>query len=210
MNYLYNSNKYTQLVAFFLHCFFNKTVEANQLSTDPKFNTVVTRHPSAGLTAVTAETLEEWGTAVATGVEKLDPVRGAPALRELLQLCAPRAAAPDTTSFVICARLYALQVHSSPPAGTFLTTSTTCRYIPHHLQVQTSPPPPPQIYTSPFTTSATCRDLPHHLHYLLRALSALLAHILLNSFVFDIFMIMETLISGCSWIFNMADSATGC
>ncbi|CAH0400452.1 unnamed protein product [Chilo suppressalis] len=68
---------------------------------------------TAGLTAVTPETMEDWGTCLATGVEKLEPNRGASLLNSLLQLCAPTVtpeAHPDKdASFVVCARLYALQ-----------------------------------------------------------------------------------------------------
>lgn len=66
------------------------------------------------MTKVTAETLEDWGTSLATGVEKLDPLRGAPVVSALMQLCAPQPAADTAqdkdTSFIVCARLYALQV----------------------------------------------------------------------------------------------------
>lgn len=59
--------------------------------------------------------MEDWGTCLATGVEKLDPRRGSKVLEGLLQLCAPAPTHPDSdpdqdTSFVVCARLYALQV----------------------------------------------------------------------------------------------------
>ncbi|XP_073950503.1 proteasome activator complex subunit 4-like isoform X2 [Choristoneura fumiferana] len=72
---------------------------------------------SIGLTAVTPETNEDWGTCVATGVVKLDPYRGRSVLARLLKLCVPPAAAPtdpdpdpdQATTFVVCARLYALQ-----------------------------------------------------------------------------------------------------
>uniref|UniRef100_A0A2A4JML8 Proteasome activator complex subunit 4 C-terminal domain-containing protein n=1 Tax=Heliothis virescens TaxID=7102 RepID=A0A2A4JML8_HELVI len=68
----------------------------------------------AGLTSVTPETLEDWGTCVATGVEKLDPTRGHQVLTMLLDLCAPQSRGSDSdtdsdTSFSVCARLYALQ-----------------------------------------------------------------------------------------------------
>ncbi|CAG9565396.1 unnamed protein product [Danaus chrysippus] len=66
----------------------------------------------AGLTSVTPETMEDWGTCLATGVEKMDPIRGSEVLRRLVELCAPRASGDwdnEHTSFVICARLYALQ-----------------------------------------------------------------------------------------------------
>ncbi|XP_035449064.2 proteasome activator complex subunit 4B isoform X2 [Spodoptera frugiperda] len=67
-----------------------------------------------GLTSVTPETLEDWGTCVATGVEKLDPTRGRQVIEGLVQICAPRSRTRDNepdvdTSFSICARLYALQ-----------------------------------------------------------------------------------------------------
>ncbi|KAF9405402.1 hypothetical protein HW555_013842 [Spodoptera exigua] len=66
------------------------------------------------LTSVTPETLEDWGTCVATGVEKLDPTRGRQVIEGLVQICAPRSRTRDSepdvdTSFSICARLYALQ-----------------------------------------------------------------------------------------------------
>ncbi|XP_031770190.1 proteasome activator complex subunit 4B-like isoform X2 [Galleria mellonella] len=85
---------------------------------------------TTGLTSVTVETMEDWATSVVMGMERVDPLRAAPVLRALLALCAPPApaAAADTnadtstatpaapaapvdtdTSFVICARLYALQ-----------------------------------------------------------------------------------------------------
>ncbi|XP_063387134.1 proteasome activator complex subunit 4B-like isoform X1 [Cydia fagiglandana] len=68
---------------------------------------------SAGLTSVIPETMEDWGTSLASGVVKLEPARGGGVLRALLQLCAPPASSaqdPDQhTSFVVCARLYALQ-----------------------------------------------------------------------------------------------------
>ncbi|KAL0869183.1 hypothetical protein ABMA27_007467 [Loxostege sticticalis] len=68
---------------------------------------------STGLTTVTPETMEDWGTCLATGVEKLDPNRGGRVLRALMELCAPPAHAhshPDRdASFLVCARLYALQ-----------------------------------------------------------------------------------------------------
>ncbi|XP_060805036.1 proteasome activator complex subunit 4B isoform X2 [Amyelois transitella] len=69
----------------------------------------------AGLTTVTPETMDDWGTSLGMGLEKLDPLRGAIVIKSLLQLCVPPAkqdldVTPDThASFVICARLYALQ-----------------------------------------------------------------------------------------------------
>ncbi|XP_053613915.1 proteasome activator complex subunit 4B-like isoform X2 [Plodia interpunctella] len=69
-----------------------------------------------GLTTVTPETMDDWGTALGMGLEKLDPLRGAIVIRTLLELCVPPAnnddldVAPDKhASFIICARLYALQ-----------------------------------------------------------------------------------------------------
>ncbi|CAH2094496.1 unnamed protein product [Euphydryas editha] len=102
----------------------------------------------AGLTAVTAETLEEWGTCVATGVEKMDPVRGAGVLRELRQLCAPPAAPASATpapavasSFVLCARLYALQGalgsmtwRTAPLAAKLLKQLEEANFIEHPYQ----------------------------------------------------------------------------
>ncbi|XP_059053279.1 proteasome activator complex subunit 4-like [Achroia grisella] len=101
----------------------------------------VVRILTTGLTSVTVETMEDWATCVAMGVDRMDPLRGAAVVRGLLSLCAPAApvapatpaapAAPEApedceaagpaapassaapadtdTSFVICARLYALQ-----------------------------------------------------------------------------------------------------
>ncbi|XP_052744002.1 proteasome activator complex subunit 4A isoform X2 [Bicyclus anynana] len=100
----------------------------------------------AGLTSVTAETMEDWGTCVATGLEKLDPIRGASVLRELLQLCAPPPAAGDAdpdhhTSFVVCARLYALQGalgsmswRTAPLAADLLRRLDAANFIQHPYQ----------------------------------------------------------------------------
>ncbi|CAH0756348.1 unnamed protein product [Diatraea saccharalis] len=68
---------------------------------------------TTGLTTVTPETMEDWGTCLATGVEKLEPNRAATLLNSLLDLCAPTVN-PEThpdrdVSFIVCARLYALQ-----------------------------------------------------------------------------------------------------
>ncbi|KAG6452438.1 hypothetical protein O3G_MSEX007632 [Manduca sexta] len=69
---------------------------------------------TTGLASVTPETMEDWGTCLATGVEKMDPCRGAGVLRRLMELCVPPPvqgdADPDQhTSFVVCAKLYVLQ-----------------------------------------------------------------------------------------------------
>ncbi|XP_028162350.1 uncharacterized protein LOC114354261, partial [Ostrinia furnacalis] len=76
-------------------------------------NQAVVEIITTGLTTVIPETMEDWGTALATGVEKLDPNRSAVVLRALMGLCAPPAhenAQPDSdASFLVCARLYALQ-----------------------------------------------------------------------------------------------------
>lgn len=71
---------------------------------------------------MTPETNDDWGTCVATGVVKMDPYRGRSVLARLLKLCVPPAAAPtdpdpdpdQATTFVVCARLYALQVTTNP------------------------------------------------------------------------------------------------
>ncbi|XP_047537196.1 proteasome activator complex subunit 4-like [Vanessa atalanta] len=100
----------------------------------------------AGLTAVTPETIEDWGTCVATGVEKMDPRRGAAVLRGLLQLCAPPPARGDSdpdqsTSFVLCARLYALQGalgcmswRAAPLAVELLKRLESANFIQHPYQ----------------------------------------------------------------------------
>ncbi|XP_034834096.1 proteasome activator complex subunit 4-like isoform X1 [Maniola hyperantus] len=100
----------------------------------------------AGLTSVTAETMEDWGTCVATGVEKLDPIRGSEVLKELLQLCAPPPALGDAdpdhhTSFVVCARLYALQGalgsltwRAAPLAAELLKRLDAANFIQHPYQ----------------------------------------------------------------------------
>ncbi|XP_028036645.1 proteasome activator complex subunit 4-like isoform X2 [Bombyx mandarina] len=68
----------------------------------------------AGLTSVTPETMNDWGTALATGMEKMDPLRGATVVQGIVDLAipppAPANADPDQkASFVVCARLHALQ-----------------------------------------------------------------------------------------------------
>ncbi|XP_050354061.1 proteasome activator complex subunit 4-like isoform X2 [Nymphalis io] len=102
----------------------------------------------AGLTAVTPETMEDWGTCLATGVEKMDPRRGAAVLRGLLELCAPPPARGDadpdpdhSTSFVICARLYALQGalgcmswRAAPLAAELLKRLDSANFIQHPYQ----------------------------------------------------------------------------
>ncbi|XP_039757771.1 proteasome activator complex subunit 4A-like isoform X2 [Pararge aegeria] len=99
-----------------------------------------------GLTSVTAETMEDWGTCVATGVEKLDPIRGSEVLKKLLQLCAPPPAVGDVdpdhhTSFVVCARLYALQGalgsmtwRTAPLAADLLKRLDAANFIQHPYQ----------------------------------------------------------------------------
>nr|XP_026489617.1 proteasome activator complex subunit 4B-like [Vanessa tameamea] len=100
----------------------------------------------AGLTAVTPETIEDWGTCVATGVEKMDPRRGAAVLRGLLELCVPPPAHGDSdpdrsTSFVLCARLYALQGalgcmswRAAPLAVELLKRLESANFIQHPYQ----------------------------------------------------------------------------
>ncbi|XP_072929954.1 proteasome activator complex subunit 4-like isoform X2 [Epargyreus clarus] len=101
---------------------------------------------NAGLTAVTPETMEDWGTCVATGVEKLEPRRGGVALQALMKLCtpppAPRDQDPDHhTSFVVCARLYALQGalgsltwRAAPLAAELLKRLDDANFIQHPYQ----------------------------------------------------------------------------
>ncbi|XP_041968894.1 proteasome activator complex subunit 4-like isoform X2 [Aricia agestis] len=96
-----------------------------------------------GLNSVTPETMEEWGTCVATGVERLCPRRAAPALAALLRASAPRDT-PDTDadgSFLICARLFALQGAFSslswrlaPLAAELLKTLEATDFIQHPYQ----------------------------------------------------------------------------
>lgn len=102
----------------------------------------------AGLTAVTPETMEDWGTCLATGVEKLDPRRGGDVLTALLDLCAPAAArdaadpaAEQDASFVVCARLYALQGalssltwRAAPLAAVLLRRLEAANFIQHPYQ----------------------------------------------------------------------------
>ncbi|CAB3245980.1 unnamed protein product [Arctia plantaginis] len=99
----------------------------------------------AGLTTVTAETLEDWGTSLATGVEKLDPLRGAPVVHALMQLCAPQPATDTAqdreTSFIVCARLYALQGalgslkwRAAPLAAQLLKRLEDANFIQHPYQ----------------------------------------------------------------------------
>lgn len=64
---------------------------------------------------MTPETMEDWGTCLATGFGKMDPMRGAVALKGVLKLCLPDPVQGDSdpnndTSFSVRARLYALQV----------------------------------------------------------------------------------------------------
>ncbi|CAG4953561.1 unnamed protein product [Parnassius apollo] len=100
----------------------------------------------AGLTAVTAETIEDWGTCLATGVEKLDPRRSGDILAALLDFCAPQKA--DATdhndqeaSFVVCARLIALQGalgtltwRTAPLAAELLKRLESTNFIQHPYQ----------------------------------------------------------------------------
>ncbi|KOB72978.1 Proteasome activator complex subunit 4 [Operophtera brumata] len=83
------------------------------------------------LSTITPETLDDWGTCMATGVDKLDPLRGGELLEGLVALCVPPASDRELdtdTSFIICARLFALQVTSRqrPRAGH--------RHVIHHLR----------------------------------------------------------------------------
>ncbi|XP_075982496.1 proteasome activator complex subunit 4-like isoform X2 [Anticarsia gemmatalis] len=99
----------------------------------------------AGLSSVTAETLEDWGTCMATGAEKLEPARGGNVLKALLQLCAPPPATqaePDQdASFIVCARLYALQGamgslrwRAAPLAAKLLQRLEEANFIQHPYQ----------------------------------------------------------------------------
>ncbi|CAH0594191.1 unnamed protein product [Chrysodeixis includens] len=99
-----------------------------------------------GLTSVIAETLEDWGTCVATGVEKLEPTRGYLVLSTLLQLCAPQPRHSDNepdrdSSFSVCARLYALQGalgslrwRAAPLAALLLRRLEEANFIQHPYQ----------------------------------------------------------------------------
>ncbi|KAJ8723976.1 hypothetical protein PYW07_007956 [Mythimna separata] len=99
-----------------------------------------------GLTSVTPDTLEDWGTCVATGVEKLDPTRGRQVLMALVNLCTPQARRGDNdpdidTSFSICARLYALQGalgslrwRAAPLAATLLKRLEEANFTQHPYQ----------------------------------------------------------------------------
>ncbi|XP_045502357.1 proteasome activator complex subunit 4-like [Colias croceus] len=64
-----------------------------------------------GLTAVIPDSTEDWNTCIVNAVEKMDPTRNTEVLKSLLQLCAPSLgdSTDQETSFVACARLYALQ-----------------------------------------------------------------------------------------------------
>ncbi|XP_013135427.1 PREDICTED: proteasome activator complex subunit 4-like [Papilio polytes] len=98
----------------------------------------------AGLTAVTAETIEDWGTCLATGVDRLDPRRSGRVLTALLDFCAPEsAAAPHDhqASFVLCARLIALQGaigtltwRAAPLAAELLKRLESTNFIQHPYQ----------------------------------------------------------------------------
>ncbi|CAH4031865.1 unnamed protein product [Pieris brassicae] len=95
-----------------------------------------------GLTAVIPETQEDWGTAMATAVDKMDPVRNGQVLERLLQLCSPppsAESAPDKeTSFVASARLYvfqgvlaALSWRAAPLAAELLKRLEAANFIQH-------------------------------------------------------------------------------
>lgn len=100
----------------------------------------------AGLSSVTPETMEDWGTCLATGVEKLDPRRGGEVLDTLLELCAPPPMRGDSdpdrdTSFAVCARLYALQGalgtltwRAAPLAAVLLRRLESANFIQHPYQ----------------------------------------------------------------------------
>lgn len=100
----------------------------------------------AGLSSVTPETMEDWGTCLATGVEKLDPRRGGEVLDTLLELCAPPPMRGDSdpdqdTSFAVCARLYALQGalgtltwRVAPLAANLLHRLESANFIQHPYQ----------------------------------------------------------------------------
>ncbi|CAK1553892.1 unnamed protein product [Leptosia nina] len=101
---------------------------------------------TAGLTAVIPETQEDWGTAVATAADKMDPVRNSEVLRALLQLCSPSPSTGDTTpdketSFVASARLYAFQGavttlswRAAPLAGELLERLEAANFIQHPFE----------------------------------------------------------------------------
>lgn len=101
----------------------------------------------AGLAAVTPETMEDWGTCLATGVEKLCPRRGADVLAALVEACAPAPADANAdacdgdASFVVCARLYALQGalgsltwRTAPLAAALLRRLDAANFIQHPYQ----------------------------------------------------------------------------
>ncbi|XP_013170818.1 PREDICTED: proteasome activator complex subunit 4-like isoform X2 [Papilio xuthus] len=99
----------------------------------------------AGLTAVTAETIEDWGTCLATGVDKLDPRRSGHVLSALLDFCAPQStdgtADDQQASFVLCARLIALQGalgtltwRAAPLAAELLKRLESTNFIQHPYQ----------------------------------------------------------------------------
>lgn len=100
----------------------------------------------AGLSSVTPETMEDWGTCLATGLEKLDPRRGGEVLDTLLELCAPPPMRGDSdpdqdTSFAVCARLYALQGalgtlawRAAPLAALLLRRLEAANFIQHPYQ----------------------------------------------------------------------------
>ncbi|XP_068618966.1 proteasome activator complex subunit 4-like isoform X2 [Battus philenor] len=99
----------------------------------------------AGLTAVTPETIEDWGTCLATGVDKLDPYRSGAILDALLDFCAPQNADGTTddqeASFVVCARLIALQGalgtlawRAAPLAAELLKRLESTNFIQHPYQ----------------------------------------------------------------------------
>ncbi|KAJ2953222.1 hypothetical protein O0L34_g801 [Tuta absoluta] len=100
----------------------------------------------AGLSTVTPETMEDWGTCLATGVEKLDPRRGGEVINTLIELCTPPPASGDANqdkeaSFVVCARLYALQGalgsltwRAAPLAADLLQRLDAANFIQHPYQ----------------------------------------------------------------------------
>ncbi|XP_048486309.1 proteasome activator complex subunit 4 isoform X4 [Plutella xylostella] len=101
----------------------------------------------AGLAAVTPETMEDWGTCIASAVENLDPNRSAVVISSLVESCAPQPTKendvnPDqTTSFAVQARLYALQGalgsltwRTAPLAAQILRQLEEARFIQHPYQ----------------------------------------------------------------------------
>lgn len=98
-----------------------------------------------GLTSVIPETLEDWGIGLVAGVEKLEPTRGRHVMDSLVKLCAPPpagdAATEIDTSFIVCARLFALQSalgamrwRGAPLAAQLLKRLDDANYIQHPYQ----------------------------------------------------------------------------